>query len=215
MKTSVKESFDRELCLRALDVRLSFMLSDVNEYINCMNDVDKPSLPEKNLSGICKDAFVQHIFNVRFVLLKWQETLRGIIGDPDSMDEAKRAEAYNFSLRYQEYNLHYKRSKSYDSLKVHFERALASYIHVIYRYACMLSLKGYIIPPGFERQFLHGGGDYLWLLDSNDTQVGAQIAFIKELEIPYYRIMKNLGDKKTILTFTFPSFRKLYKKLQC
>lgn len=225
MKTSVKESFNRELCLRALAVRLNIILSDVNEYLQCMtfkntykarprpnNDAIKQLRPIKDFSGKYPDPFLQHILDVRSVLINCHEEITCLIVDLEGIDEATDAEVYTFSLRFQEYNLRYKRSKSDDDLLVHFERALASYIHVIYRYTCMLSLKNYIVPPGFERQFLHGGRDYLWLLDSKDDQVAAQIEYMKKLEIYYTKIRKAIGDKNTLRTFTFPSYRKLLKK---
>ena len=225
MKTPLKESFNRELCLRAFALQLSIILSDVNEYLQCMtfkntedasprpnSDATQQLLTVKDFSGETTDPFLQYVLNVRFVLTDWQEKLKFMPENPDRVDAAFDLEVYNLSLRYQEYHLHYKQSKSDDNLKLHFERAVASYIHVIYRYACMLCLKSYILPPGYERQFLHGGRDYIWLMDVNDAQVAPLIALMKELEIQYYKITKHIGDKNTILTFTFPSYRKSLKK---
>ena len=217
MKASVNANFDRNLCLRALGVRLTFMRSNTYEYLYHMNfkrrmrrysrtyrDPFKQHISKIEFFDGNKDPFYQHIYDVHILLRDWQNDFMYRMGCLSSWDDVQDEDILRESWRYADRNLVLKRSKSYDRLKLHFEKALVSYIHVVYRYACVLTVKNHRLPHQFKPLLSVYDNSSLRLLNTDDDHVCFLIDLLAKLVRHYKAVKKLVGGEDTLSNFVFP-----------
>ncbi|PYF74753.1 hypothetical protein [Pedobacter nutrimenti] len=183
MSISRNDPFDLTLCMRGLAVLITYMHSDVYEYVyfftfkktmksyakDFNNPWEQPIEHGDFFDGI-KDPFVWNALKAerRLVEGKHELALRfGIAEIEDLMDEQITMQAE----RFKPFRLVFKRSKSYKKLKTYYERTLSAIIDSLYLYACALTAQSYKIPLVLKRQFNLSQQEGLRLLNHDDPNV--------------------------------------------
>jgi|GEM_PF-1585839 len=207
MKVSRNDPFDLHLSIRGLGVMITYMHSDLYEYMYYLtfkramkshsNEFSNPWLqPIEHHDFFEKtgDPFVNNLYSTTGKLIdaKHELTLRwGIDEEEDLRDDGIVAQAQ----RYHPYLLLFKKSKSYKKLTAYYERALTELISCLYSYACACTAKSYKIPLVLKKQFDLPVPESLRLLNHDD----AHVALLKDLIIDLYTDLNELRllrDKK-------------------
>lgn len=189
MKVSRNDPFDLNLSIRGLGVMLTYMHSDLYEYMYYLTfkrsmkshskEFTNPwteSIEHLEFFAESDDPFVQSLYMVtdRLVDAKSELIVRwGIDEEDDLNNDTIVAQAQ----RYRPYLLLYKKSKSYKKLTQYYERALTDFVSCLYAYACAYTAQSFKIPLILKKQFNLPGAESLRLLNQDDPNV----AFLKEL----------------------------------
>lgn len=189
MKKSTNDQFDVRLCMRAVGTLVTFMHSDIYEYV--YHFTFKKSF--KAYAGDFKDPWAQHIDDDEFFmdteddlvksclismgrLIEYKYALNVIYG----IDEAEDLQDENVlfeSTRFQPFKLFIKRSKSYKRLKMYYDRTLSSMIDSLCMYTYVLTAQRYKIPLVLRRQLKLPAEENLRLVNHDDSNV----AMLEEL----------------------------------
>jgi len=194
MNISRNDPFDLNLCMRGLAVLITYLYSDVYEYLYyfTFKRILKPYAKEFNHAWEVsiedlvffkdsEDPIVRNCYSVQHRLIdyKFQLNLRlGVDEEEEIANELVDLQAN----RYWPYILVHKRAKSYKRLKLHYERALSGYIECLYLYACALTAQSYKIPLLLKKQLNMPGQDGLRLLNKDDNNVALLMELISELK---------------------------------
>lgn len=189
MKVSRNDPFDLNLSIRGLGVIITYMHSDLYEYMYYLTFKRSMKSHQKEFS----DPWAPHIDNLDFfletgdpfVLNLYSATLKLINAKRELTlrwgidEEEELADPYIVaqSTRFRPYLLLFKKSKSYKRLTAYYERALSEYISCLYSYACAFTAESFKIPLILKRQFDLPGAESLRLLNQDDHNV----ALLKDL----------------------------------
>lgn len=207
MKTSTNDPFDVKLCMRGLGTLITFMHSDIYEYI--YHFTFKKFL--KSYAGDFKDPWGQHIEDDEFFmdtdddlvkscmismgrLIEYKSALNVIYGIDEAEDLGDETVLFE-STRFQPFKLFFKRSKSYKRLKIYYVRTLSSMIDSLCMYTYVLTAQRYKLPLVLRRQLKLPAEESLRLVNHDDSNV----AMLKELII---------GLRQDLEDFSFLSLSK-------
>lgn len=183
MRVSGSDPFDLKLCMRGLGILVTYMHSDVYEYV--YHFTFKKSL--KLYASDFKDPWIQHIEDDEFFrntddplvsnclntmrrLIEYKAGLNLIFGI-DEVEDLEDEFIVAESSRFRPFTLVFKRSKSYKKLKIYYERTLSGFIESLSLYAYVLTAQRYKIPLVLKRQLNLPGQESLRLLNHDDTNV--------------------------------------------
>ncbi|TKC59186.1 hypothetical protein FBD94_16780 [Pedobacter hiemivivus] len=194
MKISRNDTFNLNLCMRGLGVLVTYMHSDIYEFIYHFTFKKSMKLYAKDFKDPWKDSIDHHdfFFDIddplvqncvialeRLIDYKHEITLRfGIDEVEDMNDEFIASQAW----RFESYRLVYKQSKSYQQLIPYYDRTLSSVIHSLFLYACALTAQSYKIPRVLKSQVNLPDGDNFRLMNHDDNNVELLINLIVELK---------------------------------
>ncbi|CAM3959095.1 hypothetical protein SAMN06265348_104226 [Pedobacter westerhofensis] len=189
MKVSRNDPFDLNLSVRGLGVSITYMHSDLYEYMYYLTfkrsmkshsrEFRNPweqSIDHLDFFGQTDDPFVQNMYSAtgKLIEAKYELCIRwGIDEEEDLINEDILVQ----SQRYQPYLLMFKRSKSYKKLLAYYERALTDFISCLYLYACAYTAQSFKIPQVLKKQFDLPEPEQLRLLNQDDNTV----ALLKDL----------------------------------
>ncbi|SMC94738.1 hypothetical protein [Pedobacter nyackensis] len=194
MKISRNDPFDLNLCIRGLGVGVTYMHSDIYEFIYYFTfkksmkmyaaDFRNPweqSIDHHDFFMKIDDPIVQNclVTMERLIEYKLEIALRfGIDEDEDLADEFIVSQSH----RFKPYRLVFKRSKSYKKLIPYYDRTLSGIIESLSLYACALTAQSYKIPLVLKRQLSLPDTDNYRLLNHDDNNVELLIKLIVELK---------------------------------
>lgn len=183
MKPSNKDPFDYHTTIRALGVTLTYMHSDLYEYMYYLtfkrsmksyakefNDAWEQSIDHDEFFQGTTDLIVKscHQAQGRIIECKQELILRFGINEVDDMhDRELLAETH----RFRSFHLLFKRSKSYKKLSNFYERTLAGFIECLFIHACAITAENYRIPLILKRQFKQPAEEWFRLLNHDDATV--------------------------------------------
>lgn len=182
MMPSNKDPFDYIMTIRALGVILTYMHSDLYEYMYYLtfkrsmksyakefNDAWEQSIDHDEFFQGTTDPIVKscHQAQGRIIECKQELILRFGINELEDMCDR---EIVTEAQRYSPFRLLFKRSKSYKKLSNYYERTLTGFIECLFIYACAITAERYRIPLILKRQFKQPAEDWFRLLNNdNDT----------------------------------------------
>ncbi|SDJ49342.1 hypothetical protein SAMN04487898_10378 [Pedobacter sp. ok626] len=194
MKISRNDPFDLNLCIRGLGVQVTYMHSDVYEFVYHFTfkkslrlyakDFKNPweqSIDDHDFFLKIEDPVVQSVLTAMEKLIdyKLEIALRfGIDEVADLSNEFIVAQAWRFKT----YRLVYKQSKSYKKLIPYYDRTLAGIIATLSLYACTLTAQSYKIPRVLKAQLDLPDMDNFRLLNRDDNNVDLLINLIVDLK---------------------------------
>ncbi|MNK04805.1 hypothetical protein D3C87_226780 [compost metagenome] len=194
MKISRNDPFDLNLCIRGLGVQVTYMHSDVYEFVYHFTfkkslrlyakDFKNPweqSIDDHDFFLKIEDPVVQSVLTAMEKLIdyKLEIALRfGIDEVADLSNEFIVAQAWRFKT----YRLVYKQSKSYKKLIPYYDRTLAGIIATLSLYACALTAQSYKIPRVLKAQLDLPDMDNFRLLNRDDNNVDLLINLIVDLK---------------------------------
>jgi hypothetical protein len=203
MKLSRNDPFDLNLCMRGLGVLITYMHSDIYEYVYHFAF----KKPLKSYARDFKDPWEQPIEHDDFfkelndpVVTNSLHTMERLIDCKlelnlrfgiDEIEDLDNDVIVSESDRFKPYLLVHKRSKSYKKLKQYYERTLTGFIESLSLYACALTAQRYKIPLVLKRQLSLPGQESLMLLNQDDNNV----ELIKDLVIA---LKQDLSDFKSL-----------------
>lgn len=183
MGISRNDPFDLRLCMRGLSVLVTYMHSDIYEYV--FHFTFKKSL--KSYAAEFKDPWEQHLEDDEFfrdtddpLVINCLETMDklidyklelNVIFGIDELEDLESEAIILESSRFQPYLLFYKHSKSYKKLKSYYERSILGFIESLSLYAYALTAQSYKIPLVLRRQLKLPGQESLRLLNHDDSHV--------------------------------------------
>lgn len=191
MKISRNDPFNLNLCIRGLGNLLTFMHSDIYEYMYYLtfkrsmraykkefNDALHKSIDDGAFFEDSTDLYVKSCTSAchKIMYCKLELALRWGI---DEIEDLENVDLKVQAQRFKPFFLVSKRSKSYRKMVLFYERTLSGIIESLYLYACALTAKTYKIPLVLKRQFKLPDAVSLWLLNQEDNDV----ELIKELII--------------------------------
>lgn len=204
MSISRNDPFDLNLCMRGLGNLVTYMHSDIYEYVYHLTFKKTMKLYAKDFADPWEqpiehddffteidDPFVENCLKALEKLIDFKLELAvrfGIEEIEDLQDEDIIMEAG----RFKPFLLVFKHSKSYKKLKQYYERTLTGFIDSLYLYACAITAQRYKVPLVLKRQFELEGQEGLRLLNHDDNNVELLAILIADLEV----ILKEL---KTLL----------------
>lgn len=193
MKTSTKDPFDLDTCIRGLSMLLSSVHSDLYEFVYFFtfkksfkayySEFNNPwELPVEDgfFFEDIEDPYVQNALMTfsRIGAFKDELNVRFGIDEDGDREDAK----YVFEgMRFKPYQAFFKRSKSYKKLTLSYERSLSELIHSLFLYASALTAQSNKVPLLLKRQFKLPGDESFRLLNLDDDQVVMLISLMKEL----------------------------------
>jgi hypothetical protein len=193
MKISNKDPFDYKLTIRALGVILTYMHSDLYEYMYYLtfkrsmksyakefNDAWEQSIDHDEFFEGTTDRLVKncHQAHGKIVECKQELILRFGINEVEDMEDR---EVMTEAQRFHPFQLLYKRSKSYKKLSNYYERTLAGFIECLFIYACSFTAEKYRVPLVLKRQFKQPSEDWFRLLNHDDSTVELLQVLITDL----------------------------------
>lgn len=194
MEISRNDPFDLDLCVRGLGVLVTYMHSDVYEFVYHFTfkkslrlyakDFKNPweqSIDDHDFFLKIEDPVVQSVLTAMEKLIdyKLEIALRfGIDEVADLSNEFIVAQAWRFKT----YRLVYKQSKSYKKLIPYYDRTLAGIIATLSLYACALTAQSYKIPRVLKAQLDLPDMDNFRLLNRDDNNVDLLINLIVDLK---------------------------------
>lgn len=194
MKISRNDPFDLKFCIRGLGVVVTYMHSDIYEFIYYFTfkksmkmyaaDFNNPweqSIDHHDFFIKIDDPLVQNCLTTmeRLINYKLEIALRfGIDEDEDLANEFIVSQ----SRRFKHYRLFFKRSKSYKKLIPYYDRTLSGIIENLSLYACALTAQSYKIPLVLKRQLNLPDTDNFRLLNHDDNNVELLMKLIVELK---------------------------------
>ncbi|QNK64124.1 hypothetical protein H7F33_06460 [Pedobacter sp. PAMC26386] len=194
MKISRNDPFDLNKCVRGLGVLVTYMHSDLYEYIyyltfkKAMKSYAKEFknaweqyLGEEGFFQKIEDPFVQNCLGAELKLMKFKLELALRFGI-DEEDDFEDGTILLQATRFEPYRMVFKQSKNYKNLKLHYEKALTGFIECLYLYACALTAKSYKIPLVLKRQFKLPAPENLKLLNEDENTVELLIELINGLQ---------------------------------
>lgn len=207
MKVSRNDPLDLKLSVRGLGVSITYMHSDLYEYMYYLTfkrsmkshsrEFSNPweqSIDHLDFFEHTEDPFVQNIYSATGKLIDAKQELCirwGIDEEEDLGDPVIAAQAQ----RYKPYLLLFKRSKSYKKLTGYYERALSEFITCLYMHACAYTAGSFKIPQVLKKQFDLPVPDSLRLLNHDDHTVALLAELISGLDKDLVEL-KILRDKK-------------------
>ncbi|TCC97195.1 hypothetical protein [Pedobacter hiemivivus] len=207
MKVSRNDNFNLHLCIRGLWVLVTYMHSDIYEFVYHFTFKKSLKLYAKDFKNpweqiIYDDDFFMEIEDPRvqnclvamgrLIDYKQEMALRfGIPEEEDLSDEFIISQ----SQRFKPYRLVYKQSKSYKKLIPYYDRTLWNIIGTLSLYACALTAQSYKIPRVLKSQLNLPDADNFRLMNCDDNNVELLVNLIVELKkdlegfrgIPYSR----------------------------
>lgn len=195
MKISRNDPFDLDLCMRGLGVLVTYMHSDIYEFIYHFTFKKSMKLYVKDFKNPWEQSIDHHEFFLKIddpivqntivameklMDYKLEIALRfGIDEEEDLSDEAITSQAWRFKT----FRLVYKQSKSYKKLIPYYERTLAGIIATLSLYACALTAQSYKIPRVLKAQLDLPDMDNFRLLNWDDNNVDLLINLIVALKM--------------------------------
>jgi hypothetical protein len=189
MKVSRNDPFDLSLSIRGLGVMITYMHSDLYEYMYYLtfkramkthsrefSDPWEQAIDNLDFFAQTDDPFVLNLHSASIKLINAKHELN-IRWGIDEEEELSDDHIVFQSQRYRPYLLLFKRSKSYKKLTAYYERSLTEFIDCLYSYACAYTAQSFKIPLVLKRQFKLPGPESLRLLNQDDNNV----ALLKEL----------------------------------
>lgn len=203
IKVSRNDPFDLNLCMRGLGVMMTYMHSDLYEFMYYLtfkrtmksysqefNDAWAQGIEEIDFFEKTDDPFVKNCTHAHNSIADAKMELVVRFGI-DEVEDLEDEEMVLQSTRFRPYFLLYKRSKSYKKLKLYYERTLTGFIECLYWYACALTARSYKIPLVLKRQLALPDDESLRLLNQDDNNVELLKELISELQ-------KDLQELKTL-----------------
>lgn len=194
MKISRNDPFDLDLCMRGLGVLVTYMHSDIYEFIYHFTFKKSMKLYVKDFKNPWEQSIDHHEFFLKIddpivqntivameklMDYKLEIALRfGIDEEEDLSDESITSQAWRFKT----FRLVYKQSKSYKKLLSYYERTLISVIATLSLYACVLTAQSYRIPRVLKAQLNLPDMDNFRLLNHDDNNVDLLIKLIVDLK---------------------------------
>ena len=194
MKALCKDPFDYILCIRGLGNLVTYMDSEIYEYLfyftfrtvmkNYKLEFTDPwrnFIAEMEFFEEIDQPFVQHSYQVnqRLTALKNELVSRFLIEELVDLDDANVEEEAD---RFKPYTLFYKHSKSLKMLKHYYERTLKDIIRCLFLYACALTAGNNRIPPVLKDRMDLPHEEWSLLLNREDSTVQLLIETIRELK---------------------------------
>jgi len=183
MKVSRNDPFDLNLSIRGLGVMMTYVHSDLYEYmyyltfkramkshVKDFKDAWDQHIEDLEFFRDTNDIFVLNCFSAAFRIIAAKQELVvrwGIYEQEDLLTREIISESYRFLPGI----LIFKRSKSYKKLTAYYERALSECIEAFYFYACIFTASSNKIPLVLKRQFKQPGAASLRLLNHDDHNV--------------------------------------------
>jgi hypothetical protein len=183
MKISNKDPFDYKLTIQGLGVILTYMHSDLYEYMYYLtfkrsmksyakefNDAWEQSIDHDEFFQGTTDPIVRncHQAHGKIVECKQELILRFGIDETEDMDSR---EVITEAQRFHPFQLLFKRSKTYKKLSHYYERTLAGFIECLFIYACSITAENYRIPLVLKRQFKLPSEEWFRLVNHDDATV--------------------------------------------
>ena len=204
MKISNKDIFDYRLTIQALGVILTYMHTDLYEYMYYLtfkrsmksyakefNDAWENSIDHDEFFEGINDRIVQNCFETHGKIIDCKQELILRFGLNEAEDLESR-QIITEAQRYHPFQLLFKRSKSYKKLSLYYERTLEGFIECLFIYACSLTAEKYKIPLVLKRQFKGPVEDWFKLLNHDDPTVELLQSLILDLH-------RELGTLRIIL----------------
>ncbi|MET1055989.1 MAG: hypothetical protein ABWY16_11830 [Pedobacter sp.] len=194
MKVSRNDPFDLNLSVRGLGVMITYMHSDLYEYMYYMTfkramkshgkeftNAWTESIDHLDFFEQTDDPFVNNIYTAtgRLIDAKHELNIRWGIDEEEDLNDALIVEQ---AQRYRPYLLLFKKSKSYKKLTQYYERALTEFISCLYSYACAYTAQSFKIPMVLKKQFNQPGAESLRLLNHDDNTVALLSELISGLK---------------------------------
>jgi hypothetical protein len=189
MKVSRNDPFDLHLSIRGLGVMLTYMHSDLYEYMYYLTfkrsmkayskefgDPWNDEIEHLDFFARIDDPFVINLYSASLKIINAKQELIVTWG-LNEVEDLNENDIIAESQRYKPYLLLYKKSKSYKKLTAYYERVLGEFISCLYAYACAYTAQSFKIPLVLKRQFSLPEPESLRLLNQDDHDV----AFLKEL----------------------------------
>lgn len=193
MKVSRNDPFDLNLSVRGLTILMTYMYSDIYEYMYHLtfkrtmklyakefSDPWERSIDHEEFFQTTEDLFVQNALRVQSKLIDAKLELLKRFGI-DEFVELENEETLAEAGRFPTFFLLSKRSKSYKRLKLFYERTLSEHIFTLYLYGCALTATTYKVPLVLKRQFQLQDPASLRLLNQDDDTVELLIVLIRDL----------------------------------
>jgi len=194
MKVSRNDNFNLNLCIRGLGVLVTYMHSDIYEFVYHFTFKKSMKLYAKDFKNPWEQIIYDNDFFMeiddplvqnclipmgRLIDYKQEITLRfGIDEEEDLSDEFIISQ----SQRFKPYRLVYKQSKSYRKLIGYYDRTLWNVIDTLSLYACALTAQSYKIPHVLKSQLNLPDPDNLRLMNHEDNNVELLVNLIVELK---------------------------------
>jgi len=193
MKISNKDIFDYRLTIQALGVMLTYMHTDLYEYMYYLtfkrsmksyakefNHAWENSIDHDEFFEGINDQIVQNCFEAhgKIIDCKQELILRFALNEAEDLESRQ---IITEAQRYHPFQLLFKRSKSYKKLSLYYERTLEGFIECLFIYACSLTAEKYKIPLVLKRQFKGPVEDWFKLLNHDDPTVELLQSLILDL----------------------------------
>lgn len=194
MKISRNDTFNLNLCIRGLGVSVTYMYSDIYEFVYHFTFKKSMKLYRKDFKDPWEQSIDDHDFFLKIDDPVVQNTLAameklmdykieiyrrfGVDEEEDLSDEFVVSQA----LRFKTFRLVYKQSKSYKKLRSYYDRTLSSVIANLSLYACALTAQSYKIPLALKSHLNLPDFDNFRLLNRDDNNVELLIDLIVELK---------------------------------
>jgi len=204
MKISNKDIFDYGLTIQALGVILTYMHTDLYEYMYYLtfkrsmksyakefNDAWENSIDHDEFFEDTNDQIVQNCYQAHGKIIDCKQELILRFGLNEAEDLESR-QIITEAQRYHPFQLLFKRSKSYKKLSLYYERTLDGFIECLFIYACSLTAERYKIPLVLKRQFKGPVEEWFKLLNHDDPTVELLQTLILDLH-------QELSDLRVIL----------------
>jgi hypothetical protein len=193
MKISSKDPFDYKVTIHALGVILTYMHTDLYEYMYYLtfkrsmksyakefNDAWEQSIDHDEFFEGTTDPIVRNCHQAHGKLIECKQELILRFGINEIEDLHSR-EIVTEAQRFHPFQLLFKRSKSYKKLSNYYERTLAGFIECLFIYACSITAERYKIPLVLKRQFKASSEDWFRLLNADDPTVELLQSLIMDL----------------------------------
>jgi len=202
-KISSSDPFDLNLCMRGLGNIVTYMHSDLYEYMYYFTfkramkkyamdfkDPWEQNIEEAAFFHSVDDPFVQNCSKAESKLIKYKQEITLRFGI-DEIEDLNDNEIIRQSHRFRPYFLVFKRSKSYKKLKLQYERALSGFIECLYLYACALTARSNKIPRVLKSKMNLPDDESFRLLNHDDANVVLLIELITGLrsELNAFRLL--------------------------
>lgn len=194
MEISRNDTFNLTLCIRGLGVLVTYMHSDIYEFVyhftfkksmklyaKDFKDPWQQIIEDDDFFSEINDPVVQNCLIAMGKLIDYKQEIAlrfGIDEEEDLSDEFITSQAWRFKT----YRLVYKHSKSYKKLIAYYDRTLSGIIASLSLYACALTAQSYKIPLVLKSQLNLPGLDNFRLLNRDDNNVELLIDLIVELK---------------------------------
>lgn len=204
MKISNKDAFDYSMTIRGLGVILTYMHTDLYEYMYYLtfkrsmksyakefHDAWEQSIDHDEFFDDTTDRIVRNCHHAQGKIIECKQQLIVRFGI-NEIEDLESREVITEAQRFHPFQLVFKRSKSYKKLSLYYERTLTGFVECLFLYACSLTAELYKIPLVLKRQFKQPAEDWFRLLNNDDQTVELLQELIRDLH-------QDLSDLQLIL----------------